>query len=283
MARDRATSPARAALEALVAAAERAITPGGVIADEIPRQRASLRETAHRPWPPPARPWLMGQTWYDLLFAHWALPPEVVRPLVAEPLPLDERDGHAWLGITPFVVGGLRPHGVPPLPWLSRFPELNVRTYVDYGGRPGIYFFSLDAARLAAVVAARRSYRLPYFHAEMSAVREGSSVRYESFRKGSPDPRAEFRGRYGPAGPPLRNVDGTLEHWLTERYCLYVVDEGGRVLRGQIHHSPWPLHPARATIEVNTMAAPLGLELDSDPLLHYSPRQDVVIWALEPA
>lgn len=283
MARYRGTSPARAALQVLLAAAERAITPAGLLADEIPRQRASLRETAHRPWPPPARPWLMGQTWYDLLFAHWALPPEVVRPLVAEPLRLDERDGHAWLGITPFVVGGLRPHGAPPLPWLSRFPELNVRTYVDYGGRPGIYFFSLDAARLAAVVAARRSYRLPYFHAEMSAACEGSSVRYESSRKGSFDPRAVFRGRYGPAGPRLPNVDGALERWLTERYCLYVVGERGRVLRGQIHHSPWPLQPARATIEMNTMAAPLGLELDSDPLLHYSPRQDVVIWALEPA
>jgi uncharacterized protein len=283
MARHRGTSPTSTALQALAGAAERVITPVGLLATEIPRQRASVRETAHRPWPLPARPWLMGQTWYQLLFAHWALPREVVRPLVAEPLRLDERDGHAWLGITPFVVGGLRPHGAPPLPWLSRFPELNVRTYVDYGGRPGIYFFSLDAARLAAVVAARRSYRLPYFHAEMSAVREGSSVRYESLRKGSAGPRVEFRGRYGPTGPRLPTVDGTLERWLTERYCLYVVDERGRVLRGQIHHPPWPLHPARATIEVNTMAAPLGLELDSDPLLHYSPRQDVVIWALEPA
>jgi uncharacterized protein len=283
MARHRGTSPTSTALQALAGAAERAITPVGLLASEIPRQRASVRETAHRPWPLPARPWLMGQTWYRLLFAHWALPREVVRPLVAEPLRLDERDGHAWLGITPFVVGGLRPHGAPPLPWLSRFPELNVRTYVDYGGRPGIYFFSLDAARLAAVVAARRSYRLPYFHAEMSAVREGSSVRYESSRKGSAGPRVEFRGRYGPTGPRLPNLDGTLERWLTERYCLYVVDELGRVLRGQIHHPPWPLRPARAKIEVNTMAAPLGLELNSDPLLHYSPRQDVVIWALEPA
>jgi uncharacterized protein YqjF (DUF2071 family) len=277
------TSAARAVLGALGAAAEVAITPIGRLADEIPRQRASLRETAHRPWPPPPRPWLMGQTWYDLLFAHWALPPDVIRPLVPRALPLDERDGNAWLGVTPFVVGGLRPHGGPPLPWLSRFPELNVRTYVDYGGRPGIYFFSLDAARLPAVIAARRSYRLPYFHADMSAVREGSSVRYGSARKGPSGPPAEFRGRYAPAGPRLPNVDGSLERWLTERYCLYVVEERGRVLRGQIHHPPWPLHPARATIERNTMAAPLGLELGADPLLHYSPRQDVVIWALEEA
>jgi uncharacterized protein len=225
----------------------------------------------------------MGQTWYDLLFAHWALPPEVVRPLVPEPLQLDERDGHAWIGVTPFVVGGLRARGAPPLPWLSRFPELNVRTYVDYHARPGIYFFSLDAARLAAVVAARRSYRLPYFHAEMRAVRERSSVSYGSSRKGSSGPRAEFRARYAPAGPRLPNVDGALERWLTERYCLYVVTDRSRVLRGQIHHPPWPLHPARATIELNTMAVPLGLELDADPLLHYSARQDVVIWALEPA
>jgi uncharacterized protein len=253
------------------------------VADEIPRQRSSLRETGHRPWPPPARPWLMGQTWYDLLFAHWALPPEIVRPLVPEPLQLDERDGRAWLGVTPFVVGGLRPRGAPPLPWLSRFPELNVRTYVHYRGRSGIHFFSLDAARLAAVVAARRSYRLPYFHADMTAVREESTIRYESLRKGSSGPRADFRARYGPAGPRLPLMAGTLERWLTERYCLYVVEEGAGVLRGQIHHPPWQLHAARATIELNTMGAPLGLELDAEPLLHYSGRQDVVIWTLEPA
>jgi uncharacterized protein len=267
----------------LTGVAELMITPVGVVADEVPRQRAALRDTSHRPWPLPKRPWLMGQTWYDLLFAHWALAPEIVRPLVPRPLQLDERDGRAWLGVTPFVVGGLRSRGMPPLPWLSRFPELNVRTYVTYGGRPGIYFFSLDAARLAAVIAARRGYRLPYFHAEMSARRRGSSVHYESERIESSGPPARLRAHYGPSGPLLAIDDGSLERWLSERYCLYVVDERGRALRGEIHHSPWPLQPARATVEVNTMGSPLGIELRPDPLVHYSSRQDVLIWSLEPA
>jgi len=165
--------PLRAALRAVGDAAELLVGPVGLVANEVPSQRAGLAETAHRPWPLPARPWLMGQTWYSLLFAHWAVTPEALRPLIPQPLELDLRDGQAWLGVTPFVVGGLRLRGTPPLPWLSRFPELNVRTYVDYGSHPGIYFFSLDAARLAAVAAARRAYRLPYFHAAMSARHQG--------------------------------------------------------------------------------------------------------------
>jgi uncharacterized protein YqjF (DUF2071 family) len=225
----------------------------------------------------------MSQTWCDLLFAHWALAPELMRRLIPAPLQLDEREGRAWLGVTPFRVAGLRGRGMPPLPWVSRFPELNVRTYVHYGGRPGIYFFSLDAARLAAVVAARRGYRLPYFHADMAVGRAGQRVTYRSARIDSSGPPAEFHGRYGPTGPRLPIEDGSLERWLSERYCLYVVDERGRALRADIHHSPWPLQPAAATIDVNTMAAPLGISLEDHPLLHYSARQDVLIWALEPA
>lgn len=271
------------ALGAVAGAAEAALAPLGLAVDEIPRQRAALRETAHRPWPLPERPWLMGQTWYDLLFAHWAVAPEALQPLVPAPLRLDVRDGRAWLGVTPFRVGGLRSRGMPPLPWLSQFPELNVRTYVDFGGRPGIYFFSLDADRVAAVFAARRGYRLPYFHARMTVAREPSGVDYASTRIDSSGPPAELRARYGPSGPRLAIEDGSLERWLTERYCLYVVDGQGRALRGEIHHSPWPLQPAEATFDANTMAAPLGVELDSAPLLHFSARQDVLIWHLAPA
>jgi uncharacterized protein len=270
-------------LRAIAGAAELAITPLGLLVDEVPRQRAVLRETAHRPWPLPRGPWLMGQTWHDLLFAHWAVAPDVLRSLVPQPLALDVRDGRAWLGVTPFRVAGLRARGTPPLPWLSRFPELNVRTYVEYGGRPGIYFFSLDAARVAAVMAARRAYRLPYFHAEMRVEREGPEIRYASTRGDSSGPAADLRARYRPSGARLPIAEGSLERWLSERYCLYVVDERQRALRADIHHSPWPLQPAEATLGSNTMAAPLGIELDSEPLLHYSARQDVLIWPLEPA
>ena len=225
----------------------------------------------------------MGQSWYSLLFAHWAVSPEALRSQVPEPLELDLRQGEAWLAVTPFAVAGLRLRGSPPLPWLSHFPELNVRTYVDYGGRPGIYFFSLDAARWAAVEAARRAYRLPYFHAQMSARHDSGSVHYESRRNDAAGPSAQLRARYGPSGPRLPFDDESLERWLTERYCLYVVDDHKRVLRANIHHPPWPLQPAVATIELNTMARPLGLELDSNPLVHFSARQDTLIWALEAA
>jgi uncharacterized protein YqjF (DUF2071 family) len=224
----------------------------------------------------------MGQTWFDLLFAHWELEPATLEPLVPAPLRLDLRDGRAWLGVTPFVLGGLRMHGLPPLPWISRFPELNVRTYVEFEGRGGIYFFSLDAARVAAVLAARRGYRLPYFHARMRVERRGDELRYESRRIDRSGPRAELRLAYRPAGRRLAPAEEKLERWLAERYCVYVVDERRRVLRGDIHHRPWPLQPAEAEIEQNTMARPLGLELDAAPLLHYSARQDTLIWRLEP-
>src|SRR3954466_16148237 len=183
-------------LRTLAGAAELAITPLGLLVDEVPRQRAVLRETAHRPWPLPERPWLMGQTWHDLLFAHWSVPEQVIGRLLPPPLTPQLRDGCAWLGITPFLVSGLRLRGTPPLPWLSRFPELNVRTYVEVDGKPGIYFLSLDAARRAAVLAARRSYRLPYFHSRIRADRVGARVVYELERIDGSGPPARFRGTY---------------------------------------------------------------------------------------
>jgi hypothetical protein len=246
------------------------------------RQRASLERTEHRPWPVPPRSWLQGQTWERLLFAHWRLPEDALRPLVPPELPLDAYDGSAWLAVTPFRVTGLRLRGLPPAPFVSTFLELNVRTYVTLRGKPGIYFFSLDAASRFAVRAARRLYKLPYFHAGMSAERRGEWVEYSSERRNGPGPVA-FRGRYRPTGRPREPEAGTLEHFLTERYCLYVVDERRDVQRADIHHVPWPLQPAEAEIEASSMA-PHGIELPANPAhLHYSERQDVVIWALAPA
>jgi uncharacterized protein YqjF (DUF2071 family) len=249
--------------------------------DTAARQRASLERTAHRPWPVPERSWLQGQTWEQLLFAHWRLPEEALRPLVPPELLLDTYDGSAWLGVTPFRITGLRLRGLPPLPFLSTFLELNVRTYVTLRGKPGIYFFSLDAASRFAVGAARRMYKLPYFHARMSAERRGEWIEYASARLHGR--RAAFRGRYRPTGDPREPAAGTLEHFLTERYCLYVVDERRDVQRADIHHLPWRLQTAEADLEENSMA-PDGIDLPSPPaLLHYSERQDVVIWAIAPA
>jgi uncharacterized protein YqjF (DUF2071 family) len=242
-----------------------------------------VAETEHRPWPMPTQRWTMAQTWRDLLFAHWPVDERSLRALLPEPLTLDTFDGTAWLGITPFEISGLRLRGTTPLPRLSRFPELNVRTYVSYGGKPGIWFFSLDAGSAAAVAGARRTYRLPYHHADMTITRSGRRIQYTSVRTASDGPPAALRAEYGPTGHPKAAVAGTLEHWLAERYCLYTIDERQRLMRAEIHHPPWPLQPAIATFDANTMP-PAGVDLAAhDPLLHFARRQDVVIWPLRPA
>ena len=246
-------------------------------------QRRTLAEKDHRPWPLPRRPWLQGQSWVNLLFAHWRAAPDALRRVMPPQLQPDVRQGAAWIGVTPFRVDGFHAHGLPPLPWASSFCELNVRTYVTVNGKPGIYFFSLDAASRGAVLGARRAYRLPYFHARMSMEGAEGRIRYRSERVSRDGRPAAFRGSYGPTGPALGHEDGSIDRWLTERYCLYVVNPRGQILRADIHHPPWPLRPAEAEIERNTMAAPFGSELAAPPLLHLSERQDVVIWPLQPA
>lgn len=253
----------------------------GLLSDVL-HQRAALSDTAHRPWPLPQGSWLMGQTWVDLLFAHWRVPEQALRTVVPPQLPIDTHEGSAWLGVTPFRVQGLRLRGTLPAPFLSAFPELNVRTYVSVDGKPGIYFLSLDADSRAAVHAARRAYRLPYFRSRMRADRGEAGIDYELTRTSDDGPPASFKGRYGTKGEELPVRDGSLERWLAERYCLYTLDEAGRLQRGEIHHPPWPLHEGWAEIEANTMAEPFGIELEGEPLLHFSPRQDVVIWPLKP-
>jgi uncharacterized protein YqjF (DUF2071 family) len=250
---------------------------------ELPaRQAASLESTEHRPWPLPETSWVMGQTWENLLFAHWRAPAAALREHLPDGLELDLFEDEAWIGVTPFRITGLRARGLPPLPFVSSFLELNTRTYVTAGGKPGIWFFSLDASSELAVQAARRGYKLPYFRADMAAGWREGSLSYESRRR---DPRgapAAFRGRYRPIGDVLDADPRSLAHFLTERYCLYTTDEN-RLKRAEIHHEPWPLQPAEAAIEENTMP-PEGLALiDEEPLLHFSARQDVVIWPLEDA
>jgi uncharacterized protein YqjF (DUF2071 family) len=243
------------------------------------RQAASLDASAHRQWPLPERPWLMGQTWHDLLFVHWAVEEEQLRAHVPEALELDSFEGRTYVGITPFRIGGLRARGTLPLPLVSSFLELNVRTYVTAGGNPGILFFSLDASSRLAVEAARRAYKLPYHRATITAVRRGDWLDYACARVGAERPYV-FEGHYRPVGRVSPARPGTLEAFLAERYCLYTVDGHGALHRAEIHHAPWPLQRAEARIDLNTMP-PDGIELAGEPLLHFSSRQDAVIWPLE--
>ena len=219
----------------------------------------------------------MKQIWHDLLFAHWPVPAATIRPLVPPELELHTYGDQCWLAVTPFHMSGIRARGMPPIPGLSRFPELNVRTYVNFGDKPGVYFFSLDAANRPAVWAARRFYRLPYFQAEMNVEASKQQIFYRSQRRvGS----AEFRGRYRPVSEIQLRQPGNLAHWLTERYCLYTVCRG-RVYRGEIHHIRWPLQDAEAEIETNTMAAAANITLpETPPLLHFSRYLEVLIWPL---
>ena len=245
------------------------------------RHMTSRRPTAveHRPWPLPARRWVMTQTWSDLLFAHWPVDAAALTGLLPAGLDLDTFGGAAWLGVVPFRMSGVRLRCLPPVPGTHAFPELNVRTYVTADGKPGVWFLGLDAASPLAVRAARLWFRLPYFDARMRCVARGDEVAYDSERTHRGAPAARFEARYAPLGPPYRSVRGTLEHWLTERYCLYAAGRRG-LLRGDIHHAPWPLQPARAGITVNTMAAAAGVALPAEPpLLHFARRLDVLCWA----
>jgi uncharacterized protein YqjF (DUF2071 family) len=241
------------------------------------RQRAALASTAHRPWPLPARPWVMGQSWDDLLFAHWRVPAGRLEPFVPPVLRLERHQGDAWLGVTPFMVTGLHGRGAPPLPPIARFREVNVRTYVTDGTRPGILFLSLDAASALAVVGARAAYRLPYYLAR-GGVRSAAAIRFHSERVLGRDARLTIA--YRPDGPVFTAAPGSLEHFLTERYCVYSVGLRG-LLRSQIHHPPWPLQPAVARIVANTLPPPEIGPLDGEPLVHFSRRQDVLVWTPE--
>lgn len=253
--------------------------------------RAIRRTLAHRPWPPPRVPWIMFQSWQELLFAHWPVEPGALRERVPAQLELETFDGAAWIGLTPFCLTGLRPRLGPTLPGVSTFPEMNLRTYVRVGDKPGIFFFSLDAGNRLAVAGARTFYRLPYMHATMRLERREGWIEFRSRRErrasypglgeapAAEDVEAEFVGRYRPVGPIEYARPGTLEDFLTERYALYTVLRSGRVLRGEIHHVPWGLQRAEAEIERNTVAAASGISLpETAPLTHFSARQDTLVW-----
>jgi hypothetical protein len=226
----------------------------------------------------------MTQTWYSLLFAHWRVPVEDLQGRIPDALELDTFDGAAWLGIVPFGMRQVRLRGFPAIPGTSSFLELNVRTYVHARrgvARPGVWFFSLDAASSLAVAVARTWFRLPYFRARMDLVREGESVRYRSRRTHRGAPPATFDARYGPKSGIERAADGSLEAFLTERYCLYTMRRRGELLRGDIHHERWPLRRAEAEFFGNRMAQCHGIALPrAQPLLHFVDTLDVKIWPL---
>jgi uncharacterized protein YqjF (DUF2071 family) len=222
----------------------------------------------------------MYQSWGKLLFMHWQVPVEALRPLIPDALAIDTFEGKAWVSLTPFTIWGARPIFVPPLPWVSDFHEINVRTYVHIDGVPGVWFFSLDANSLVAVMAARAFFHLPYYSASMSLEQQGDTIIYASNRGGA-TPRAEFNATWTIGADRPQAEPGSLDFFLVERYCLYASD-GGRLYRCRIFHQPWPLQEAELSgystslFEADGLPAPAG-----DPLLHCAGPVNVEVWPLE--
>ncbi len=243
-----------------------------------------LAATNHRPWPLPSTRWLMAMRWTDLLFAHWPLGAQEVARLLPEGLALDTWEGAAWVGIVPFRMEDVQLQGFPMVPGTHVFPEANVRTYVrePKSGHPGVYFFSLDAGNLLAVIGARSWFHLPYYFARMSIERDDVSGdghwRYRSKRLLARRP-ADLHVRYRGARPALPpSKPGSIEHFLTERYALFTRGNA-HLFRCDIHHRQWTLEPAEAQFEALSLPDPAGIKLStSAPILHFSRVQDVLAW-----
>jgi uncharacterized protein YqjF (DUF2071 family) len=243
----------------------------------------SLEQVDHRPWPVPEGRWNLRQQWLDLLFAHWPIDATVLKPLVPEGVEIEEYGGTSWVGVVPFRMTGVMFRGLPDLPWLSAFPELNLRLYVRHGGRSGVWFLSLDAPNLVAVLAARFRYGLPYHWSKVEhRAHDGADADYPftmTAECGRAQPPLRFRASYGPAGAVFRAKPGSLEHFLTERYCLFTRGRGGKILRVDVHHEPWPLQPGRAEVDAGDLLRPFGLGLpECAPHLLFSSGVRVVSW-----
>jgi uncharacterized protein YqjF (DUF2071 family) len=236
----------------------------------------------HRPWPVPTLPWVIRMRWRELLFAHWVVDAAAVRGLIPAGLQLDLFEERCYVGAVPFLMEGVTPRLVPSVPGLHAFPELNLRTYVTAGGKPGVWFFSLDAGQRLAVRMARRFFHLPYFDARFEIELAGNRVKYSSVRTHHGAANAMFSATYGPVGQVYQSVAGALDAWLTERYCLYSVDVAGRIYRGEIDHQPWPLQQAEAVVHINKLGDWLGIEMSQQPAaLHFAKSLDVRAWMVK--
>lgn len=223
---------------------------------------------------------LIRQYWGKLLFIHWAIDAAVLRPLIPAELSIDTFDGKAWIGVVPFTMWGIRASFLPPIPGTSAFHELNVRTYVHFKGIPGVWFFSLDAASRLAVWGARQFYYLPYFNAEMSMAQFGAAIKYHSTRKDERGAPARLQTCWTIGECLAQARSGSIEFFLTERYCLYSYHQR-QLYRSRIFHDPWPLQSATLDSYQSTMIESLGIEEPKgEPVLHYAESIGVNIWPL---
>ena len=246
-----------------------------------------LNTVAHRPYPLPAGRWRMTQRWNNLLFAHWPIAADAMGRLLPPELDVDIFDNYAWAGVVPFRMDNVRirtagEHSIA-IPSTGKFCELNLRTYVRsrLTGLRGVYFFSLDAASALAVIGARTIFHLPYFLANMESNTDSASIIHYRSRRLLTSRSVRFQASYRSLSHiPASGAAGTLEHFLTERYCLFT-RYAGRILVGDIHHLPWPLEAAEAEIVQNELPAANGMVLPNrPPVLHFARELQVYIWPL---
>lgn len=237
-----------------------------------------LDNTYHRNSPLPNGHWLMTQEWTDLLFIHVPVSREIISQLLPEELKIDSFNQQSWITIIPFKVSDMRFRQIPPLPYLHRYLELNVRTYVKREGIPGIYFFSLDADKLLPVLGARLA-TLPYFYARMKMKKIEESCYFESDRRGKT--KAEFKGSYQPFSKQYSPSKGSLEHWLLERYYLFS-KRNGSIYKVGIHHNKWKVQDAKANVEMTSMLSFLPEdEVKEAAFMHYAKSKRVLFWPLQ--
>jgi uncharacterized protein YqjF (DUF2071 family) len=240
------------------------------------RYGAVAEHRERSPIPTPVGHWIQGQRWEDLLFCNWPVSLDAVRPLVPAELDIDTFDGSAWISVVPMWMEDAHFYRLPPLPFISTFPEVNLRTYVKADGIPGVWFLSLDTESRINVAIARYGFQLPYYYARVSMQRGGNAYRFRSERPGG---EAELDVAYGAEGDLFEPKEGSLEHFLTERYSMYCAMRRGKLFRGDIQHTPWELR--RATMELrrydllDAMGVKVGRE---EPVVFYSPATDVVLW-----
>ncbi|PSQ18130.1 hypothetical protein BRD00_05775 [Halobacteriales archaeon QS_8_69_26] len=219
-------------------------------------------------------PLAMG--WRHLLFENWPVDPDVVDAHLPDSLPVDTYDGQAWLSVVPFTNVAVRPEGLPRSLGV-RLPEINLRTYVDRGDRPSVYFFNLDAEGVASVLGARLFHHLPYYYARISLEWTGEAVEFASRRLHPGDRPARYEATYRPAGEPFDSSEDPLARFLVERYRFYTEAQDGSVRYTDVKHQPWTLYPAEADVLTNTILSANGFEEPAaDPVYYCSPGLDVV-------
>mgnify|MGYP001944847474 CR=1 FL=1 len=226
-----------------------------------------------------SKAWIMKQGWENVLFLHWPMSTEYLRPLIPDALEIDTYGGQAWLGIIVFEMEGIYPRGFSRLSLTPRFSEINVRTYVTYKGEPGIYFLSIDVNNWASLHIAKRWYRLPYHPSKVSIQKEGDSIHFEGVRKKEP---LYIKGSYSPKNEIFFSRADSLDYWLTERYRLYSTDLFSNLYTASIDHPPWVLQKVDVILNKNTLFSPFDFNLTVDkPVAHYSSGVQTNFWNIK--